>query len=109
LLRDKKVYLEQKIKDEKLINDIHKNDKKTKYYTGLSPWELFKIIFQLLLPAIKNCSLLTKKSLTYEEQLLLVLMRLRLNLGEQDPAYRFKIGLSTAGLDAVVKKFTATR
>lgn len=95
LLRDKIVNLEQKMKDVKLINEIRNNDKKTKYYTGLSSWELFQIIFQLILPAIEHCSTLTKKSISYEEQFLLVLMRLRLNLGEQDLAYRFKISVGT--------------
>jgi hypothetical protein len=56
---------------------------------------LFEIIFQLLLPGITHFLALTKKSLPYIEQFLLVLMRLRLNLGLQDLAYRFRVTMAT--------------
>lgn len=83
--------LEEKLKKEKLINRITDNDKMTKFYTGLKSWKLFLVMYKLLLPGIDHCSLSTKRSLQTEEQFLLVLMRLRLNLSEQDLAYRFHI------------------
>ncbi|XP_046438401.1 uncharacterized protein LOC124189930 [Daphnia pulex] len=65
--------LEEKLQKKKLINQITDNDKMTKFYTGL------------------NSPNTSKKSLPPMEQFLLVLMRLRLNLSEQDLAYRFNI------------------
>lgn len=95
LLRQKVDLLGKVLDDEKLINKIRNKDQMTKYYTGLHSWCLFEIIFELILPGIEHCSMLYKKSLSYEEQFLLVLMRLRLNLGQQDLAYRFKISVGT--------------
>jgi hypothetical protein len=76
---------------EKFINRLTDNDRMTKFYTGLKSWKLFGIIYKLILPGIQDASWLTKRSLPTEEQFLLVLMRLRLNLREQDLAYRFRI------------------
>ena len=95
MLRDKVSCLEKKLETDSLIHRIRNNDKMTQYFTGLKSWELFEIIFQLLLPGITYFSALTKKSLPYIEQFLLVLMRLRLNLGLQDLAYRFRVTMAT--------------
>ena len=95
LLRVTVSSLEKLLEGEKLINRIRNDDNMTKYYTGLDSWDLFEIIFHLVRPGIEHCSVLNKKSLPLQEQFLLVLMRLRLNLGEQDLAYRFRISLSS--------------
>ncbi len=95
LLRDKVAALEKTLESEKLINRIRNNDKMTKFYTGLKSWALFEIIYDLVLPGIVATSSSDKRSLPFDEQLLLVLMRLRLNLSEQDLAYRFKISVGT--------------
>ncbi len=81
----------KKIKKEKLISRITDNDKMTKFYKGLKSWKLFLVIYKLLWSEIDHCSLCTKRSLQTEEQFILVLMRLRLNLSEQDLAYQFHI------------------
>lgn len=83
--------LRELVKKEKLINRLTDNDRMTKFYTGLKSWKLFEIIYQLILPGIHDSSSFTKRSLPTKEQFLLVLMRLRLNLCEQDLAYRFHI------------------
>jgi hypothetical protein len=95
ILRDKVSRLEKKLETDSLIHRIRNNDKMTQYFTGLKSWGLFEIIFQLLLPGITHFSALTKKTLPYIEQFLLVLMRLRLNLGLQDLAYRFRVTMAT--------------
>lgn len=83
--------LRELARKEKFINRLTDNDRMTKFYTGLKSWKLFGIIYKLILPGIQDASWLTKRSLPTEEQFLLVLMRLRLNLREQDLAYRFHI------------------
>jgi hypothetical protein len=83
--------LRELARKEKFINRLTDNDRMTKFYTGLKSWKLFGIIYKLILPGIQDASWLTKRSLPTEEQFLLVLMRLRLNLREQDLAYRFRI------------------
>lgn len=89
--------LEEKLQKKKLINQITDNDKMTKFYTGLKSWKLFQIIYRFVLPGIQFFSSpnTSKKSLPLMEQFLLVLMRLRLNLSEQDLAYRFNISQGT--------------
>jgi hypothetical protein len=83
--------LRELARKEKFINRLKDNDRMTKFYTGLKSWKLFEITYKLILPGIQDLSWLTKRSLPTEEQFLLVLMRLRLNLREQDLAYRFHI------------------
>ncbi|XP_055004626.1 uncharacterized protein LOC129407470 isoform X2 [Boleophthalmus pectinirostris] len=69
------------------------NEDKTKFYTGLPNFLVLMQIFQLCEPYI-TCS--SVSVLSKFEQLILVLMRLRLNLPLKDLAFRFKISLSTA-------------
>ena len=74
---DDLVYNEASFKD---------NDEKVLFYTGLSTWELFHVLFQYVKPQLKQHSILTPF-----QQLMITLMRLRLGLSGQDLAYRFRV------------------
>ena len=71
---------------------FQKNEEKAKFYTGLPNSLVLKQIFELCEPYI---SLNSQSSLSKFQQLVLVLMRLRLNLPLKDLAYRFQVSLST--------------
>ena len=60
------------------------------YYTGLCSWELLKTLFEYVEPHFK-----TQSSLSPFQQLLITLMRLRLNLPGRDLGYRFNVHEST--------------
>lgn len=82
----------------KLINMIRENDERTRFYTGLSTWGRFMIIFKLCEPAVAQISKSStaQSKLSFQEQLLLTLMRLRLYLNVEDLAIRFQISQPTA-------------
>ncbi len=71
---------------------FQKNEDLAKFYTGLSNFFVLMQVFQLCEPYISfgHLSVLSKF-----EQLILVLMRLRLNLPLKDLAFRFKVSYST--------------
>ena len=69
------------------------NQDKTNFYTGLPNFLVLMQVFQLCEPYIP-CSPLS--ALSTFEQLILALLRLRLNLSLQDLAFRFKVSCSTA-------------
>lgn len=69
------------------------NDKKTRFYTGLTTWSLFNRFYDLVksfLPDHFNCKL------NRFQMLALTLMKLRLNLFFTDLGYRFQIDATTA-------------
>ena len=70
---------------------LHKNDDKTRFYTGLPKWSLVLQIFSLVSPFIS----LSHTRLTLQDELVLVLVKLRLNSPFQDLAYRWGISIST--------------
>ncbi len=70
--------------------DFEGNNVKVLYYTGLTTWELLKALY-----AYTESHLKTQSALSPFQQLLMTLMRLRLNLQGQDLAYRFQISKST--------------
>ena len=72
---------------------FEKNEDKTKFYTGLPNFLVLIQIFELCEPYI-TCGPMSV--LSKFEQLILVLLRLRLNLPLKDLAFRFKISLPTA-------------
>ncbi|KAK0139962.1 hypothetical protein N1851_023125 [Merluccius polli] len=72
---------------------FEKNEEKTKFYTGLPNFLVLIQIFELCEPYI-TCGPMSV--LPKFEQLVLVLLRLRLNLPLKDLAFRFKISLPTA-------------
>ena len=88
-----------------------KTDKKMNFYTGISSIPLFNIIFSLLSPympklkywrgrkttcSVKRQHLLRPKLIPQKDEFLLVLMRLRLGLLNEDVADRFGISTATA-------------
>ena len=70
------------------------NDTMTKFYTGLPSWDVFEHVYSIVAPHVpKKWS--TNSKLQPRDELLLVLMRLRLNTLIEDLAYRFGIAKST--------------
>ena len=78
------------ISDEFLRND----DKAVKYYTGLPSYELLKAIYDLVSMDLPS-SLFSGCACSPFQQFLIVLIKLRLAIGDQDLAYRFGIHQST--------------
>ena len=101
IMKDKTatITVEQKqyIEKSRLINVIRSNNDKTKFYTGLNTWNIFMAVFELCQSGTESISSYnaSKCKVTFEEQLLLTLMRLRLNLTTQDLAYRFNVSVSS--------------
>ena len=75
--------------DEESFRD---NDEKVCFFTGIPKWEVLLILLTYLKPQLNTAS---QRALTPFQQLLLTLMRLRLNLSGQDLAYRFNVHSST--------------
>ena len=85
LLKNKKEGRKSYCKD-----DFKDDNCKVQFYTGLETLSVLMTIYNLVSPGLPNRECLTKF-----QQLLLTLMRLRLNLLVQDLAYRFCIHAST--------------
>ena len=71
------------------------NDECTKFYMGLTAWAIFTHLVPFLFSVSPSLSA-THLKLSPSDNLLLTLMRLRLNLRIEDLAYHFNIGSSTA-------------
>ena len=69
---------------------IEGNDTATKFYTGLPSWDAYMLIFNFTAPYIPRFRK-SKSKLTLQDELLMVLMRLRLSLLVADFSYWFKI------------------
>jgi len=69
------------------------DDKKVKYYTGLPSYEVLKIVFDFVAKGLPDCFSGGKR--TPFEQFFITLMKLRLNLDDQDLLYRFGVCQST--------------
>ena len=70
---------------------IEGSDKKTRFYTGLPSYPVFVHLYLFLTPSLTSCKL---SKLSLEDELFLVLVRLRLNLLLDDLAIRFKVTIS---------------
>lgn len=69
------------------------SDAKVQYFTGLQSYEILELVFELVTSGLPDS--FASSSCSVFDQFLLVMMRLRLNLGVQDLGYRFDIHPST--------------
>lgn len=76
-----------------------------KFYTGLCLWELLKILLEYVEPYLEA----RRSSLSPFHQLIMTLMRLRLNLSGVDLGYRFGIHHSTVSRTLYVLDVLFTR
>ena len=67
------------------------DDKEVKYYTGLPNYSILNALYEYLTEDLKLPYVITSAKKSVFEQFVMVLMKLRLNLGDQDLAYRFQI------------------
>ena len=88
------MYLNKHMQMEKAKNrfgahSLKNDDRKTCFYTGLPSYKLFEGLFQLLQPLLSKD--LSRSRCTLFDELLLVLMKLRLGVPNDDLGYRFNI------------------
>ena len=69
------------------------SDAKVHYFTGLQSYEILEIVFEFVTSRLPDS--FASSSCNIFDQFLLVMMRLRLNVGVQDLGYRFDIHPST--------------
>ena len=74
-----------------VFNEMQEADVVTKFYTGFPTWSLFNTVFDLCKPVVKYHP---RMALPLMAQFAMTLMKLRLNLKNQDLAYRFHISQS---------------
>ncbi len=67
------------------------DDLKVKFYTGLVSYEILKVVFDFTSPYVKRKS----PVLTPFQELIMVLMKLRLNVPLQGLAFRFEVSVTT--------------
>lgn len=92
-LRKENMKLKESLEKMSLTEASFKNDpEKVQFYTGLPNYFVFETVMWLLVPHIKGDK---NAKLSNFQQLLLTLMRLRLDLRNQDLAYRFGVKVST--------------
>lgn len=80
---------------------LQKDDKKVNFYTGLPNFATLKLLTELVTSGIEP----NRGVLTAFQEICLVLIKLRLNLEEQDLAYRF--GISQPTVSRVFRKWIA--
>ena len=73
--------------------DSYKSDQKVRYLTGLPTFDRLNAVFSFASSCIEAHH---RSELTLFQQFVLTLMKLRLNLGYEDLAYRFNVTQSTA-------------
>lgn len=86
--------LKEKILDADMtIEGFKDSDEKTKFYTGVPSFQLLMHVFSFV-----SVHVITTKrnALSQFQELILVLMRIKLNMPLQDLAYRFSISTATA-------------
>ena len=84
----------QELRDivEMSMNSFESDNKKMKFYTGIESFGALKAIFNLIQPSIKDHPL---SHLSKFSQFVMVIMKLRLNLSNEDLGYRFGVSQST--------------
>ena len=81
----------QLLKDRPMsINFIRDCDKRTKFFTGFTTFFLFTTVFEFVAPQVQKVG-----KLTLMDEFLMVLMKLRLSLLNEDLSYRFGVSVST--------------
>ena len=91
VLKDEVARLTARLSEEILeIEGFKGDDQKILFYTGLNNWSTFSILLDYLQP-----HLMQRAALSPFQQVLMTLMRLRLNLSGQNLAYRFIVHPST--------------
>ncbi|XP_060785582.1 uncharacterized protein LOC132891725 isoform X2 [Neoarius graeffei] len=92
-LKKENMKLKESLEKMSLTEASFKNDpEKVQFYTGLPNYFVFETVMWLLVPHMKGDN---SAKLSKFQQLLLTLMRLRLDLRNQDLAYRFGVKVST--------------
>ncbi|KAK7168927.1 hypothetical protein R3I93_005046 [Phoxinus phoxinus] len=92
-LKKENMELRESIEKMSLTEASFKNDpEKVRFYTGLPNYFVFETVMLLLVPHMKGDK---NAKLSKFQQLLLTLMRLRLDLRNQDLAYRFGVKVPT--------------
>lgn len=93
-LRDENRQLKNELESERLTEKTVRNfsNEKIKYFTGLPSLIRLMAVFNLIAPYVSDGS---RSTLPQFQQFFMVLMKLRLNLGDQYLAYRFNIHNST--------------
>ena len=71
--------------------DLRNNHKKVNFYTGLHSFEMLNIVFRQIEHFVARRSQL----LTPFQEIVLPLMKLKLNMPLEDLAYRFNVSVST--------------
>ena len=91
-LRSEKQQLAQALEDKYLTEEsLQSSDSKVKFFTGLPKYSVLKCVLDFVAGHVEE----NQRSLPVFQQCLLVLMKLRLNLFNQDLAYRFGVSQST--------------
>jgi hypothetical protein len=83
------------------IEEFRNDDNRVKYYTGLPNFKTLLTVFEFTYKFVK-CG----KSLTPFQELIIVLAKLRLNLGLQDIAYRCHISIAT--VSRIIRRWIIT-
>ena len=85
--------LKEKLKQGSLDEDaFHDDDDKVSFYTGLPTWYMLATLLSFVSEHLQQSS---RCALTPFQQLLLTLMKLRLNLPAKDLSIRFRVSVST--------------
>ncbi len=74
------------------LEAFQKKDDLVKFYTGLSCWRVFSAVITLVSPALPP---MPNSKLSIFESIVMFLMKLRLNLMDEDIAFRFGVHQST--------------
>ena len=72
-------------------NYFKEDNGKVSFYTGLPTYEVLEATFNHVAPHVKRRT----QSLSLFQEMVMVLMKLRLNVPHQDLAYRFGVSMST--------------
>ena len=91
----KRIYDELKSSVGFMVENFKDDDKKVKYYTGLPLYSVLIALFDYMSKDLQQSSTITSAKKSAFEQLVMVLMKLRLNLGDQDLVYHFQVTQST--------------